>query len=162
RRSRARGGGRRSPWSRRRSLGPHYPLPGSGLSPGDRPAENHHRRVERQLANLLGLTLAARDDGVVALLELRSERADGRLHARRVIRIPLRHGGVAGLVHANQSAHCLPPGTGLPSYADSSRSRISRVTSPPSARPLVSRMTKATSGPSALRLPARTCSAAAG
>ena len=39
---------------------------------------------------------------------------------------------------------------------------ISRVTSPPSARPLVSRITKPTSGPTAFALPDRTRSAASG
>ena len=47
-------------------------------------------------------------------------------------------------------------------YPAPSCSRIRRVTSPPSARPLVSRITAPTIAPIALALPARICSAAAG
>ena len=45
--------------------------PAAFLASGDRPAEDHDRCVERQLAHLLGVALALRDDREVALIELR-------------------------------------------------------------------------------------------
>ena len=63
-------------------------------APGNRPAENHHRRFEGQLANLLGVALSMRDDGEVALVELGAERGDGGVLTRPISGGPFRQGRV--------------------------------------------------------------------
>src|SRR5436305_610530 len=70
------------------------PAPGAAgmdvLAPGDRPAQDHRRRLERQLPDLLGVAGSAGDNGVVALVELLSERGHCGLDARRIPGCPLR------------------------------------------------------------------------
>jgi hypothetical protein len=75
------------------------------LASGDRVAQDHSRLVQRQLPDVLGVPLAVRDDGVIALLELLAERGDGGLYAGRILRGPLRERRVPGLVHSDESRH---------------------------------------------------------
>src|SRR5205807_8926546 len=80
--------------------------PCSWLASRDGPPEDYQRRLERQLANLLGAAVFLGDDGVVPLLELGAEGANRRLHAGRVLGGPLRERRVPGLVHPDESRHC--------------------------------------------------------
>jgi hypothetical protein len=77
----------------------------SGLSPGDRTTQDHHRRVERQLADLLGVAFAMGDQGVVPLIELGAKRDDGGLNGCGVLGSPFGHRGVACLIHPDESGH---------------------------------------------------------
>src|SRR5690242_8541495 len=85
--------------------------PGSAAAlmspPGDRAAQDHELGVERQLAHLLGVPLALRDDRVVALVELLAERLDRGLGGGAVAGRPLGERRVAGGVHADEPCHGL-------------------------------------------------------
>src|ERR1700727_395280 len=75
---------------------------------GDRPAQDHERRVERELANLLGAAFTLGDHREIALVELRAERGHRGRYGCGVLRSPLGHRGVAGLIHPDESGHfCL-------------------------------------------------------
>src|SRR5689334_839406 len=75
----------------------------AGSTARDRLAEDHQVGVERQLADLLRVPLALRDDRVIPLLERAAER---NLGVRGVLRRrPLRQRRVPRLVHAYEPCH---------------------------------------------------------
>src|SRR6476620_10059902 len=115
-----------------------------GSAATDREAQDHERRVDRQLLDLLGVALTRRDHREVALVELLAERLHRGLDRIRIVGRPLRERRVAGLVHPDELRHAEPPRSGCPTDGTPQRpsfDRTRRVTSPPSARPFVSRMT---------------------
>src|SRR3954471_14800086 len=80
-----------------------------GLAAGDRQAHDHELGVARELADLLGLSLAGRDHPEVALVELRAEGADRRVDRRGIVGRPLGERRVAGVVHADETGHGRAP-----------------------------------------------------
>src|SRR3712207_7983226 len=67
---------------------------------------DHELGVERQLAHLLGVTLALRDHRVVALVELLAEGLDGRIGRRGVTGRPLRERRVRSEEHTSELQSC--------------------------------------------------------
>src|SRR6476620_1922844 len=83
-----------------------------GSAATDREAQDHERRVDRQLLDLLGVALTRGDHREVALVELLAERLHRSLDRSRIVGRPLRERRVAGLVHSDVVLHAEPPPSG--------------------------------------------------
>src|SRR5207237_1090399 len=97
------------PWATRSDRPSGRRLARATLAAGDRPAHDHEVRVLRQLADLRRAPLALVEDSDISLVELAPEGLDGRVVAGLILGAPLREGGVACGVHADQSRHRIPP-----------------------------------------------------
>src|SRR4051812_36230195 len=75
------------------------------LAAGDGPAEDDRVGIERELADLRGVPRTVAHHPDVALVQLTPEGLHGGVVRRLVLGGPLGEGGVACVVHADQSRH---------------------------------------------------------
>jgi hypothetical protein len=94
------------------------------------PSQDHGRRVDRQLAYLLGAPVGQRRDPEIAAVELGPERDRRVLERGPVILAPLRQRRVTGLVKSNQPRHA----TSSLEIEDTSYARREREPTPAAQR----------------------------